>query len=291
MISAAKTQSAARPDLVVAWAGEAHMAEFLCRVGGTILLRPYVFVFLGVYLLLATRQFGGGRALLFLVLGYLLAWLAEWSSIHTGFPFGLYFYIPATAGRELWVAGVPFMDSLSYVFLAYASFTLALLALAPGGWQGWRYHLETRNLLSSWRTTILGAVLMMSLDVVIDPLALRGYRWFLGQIYGYPEPGWYHGIPLVNFLGWLLVALVLIRLLQGLVCRLPAGGIWDLGCRPLPNQALLGPALYLGILGFNLAVTGMIGEYTLLLTGVFIYLPFGTWLFLKVAGSGPALPG
>jgi uncharacterized membrane protein len=256
--------------------------EFLYLFGGTLLLRPYVFIFLGCYVLLATWQFGAGRTLAFLVLGYAVAWLAELSSIHTGFPFGLYIYIPATLNQEIWVAGVPFMDSLSYVFLAYASHSLALLALSPGRWQGWRFFLEDRRLLLSWRSTILGAVLMTTLDVVIDPLALRGYRWFLGQIYGYPEPGFYFGVPLANFAGWLLVSVILIRLLQFLLARLPAGGFWDWGQRHFPGQALLGPGLYGGILAFNLIMTLYIGETTLFLAGVFIYLPFLTWLVLKV---------
>jgi uncharacterized membrane protein len=257
--------------------------EFLNLLGGTLLLRPYVFLFLACYLVLATWQFGAARTLAFLVTGYLVAWLAELSSIHTGFPFGWYIYIPATLDQELWVAGVPFMDSLSYVFLAYASYSLALLALSPGRWQGWRFFLETDSpLLYSWRSTILGAVLMTTLDVVIDPVALRGYRWFLGQIYGYPEPGFYFGIPLANFAGWLLVSLILIRLLQFLLARLPAGALWDWGQRDIPGQALLGPGLYFGILAFNLIITLWIGEPTLFLAGVFIYFPFLTWLGLKV---------
>ena len=270
------------------------MWQFLNLLGGTLLLRPYVFIFLGCYLLLATWQFGVGRTLIFLIAGYLVAWLAELSSIHTGFPFGLYIYIPATLDRELWVAGVPFMDSLSYVFLAYASYSMALLALGQGRWQGWRLSLkEDRTLLNSWGSTILGAVLMMTLDVVIDPVALRGYRWFLGQIYGYPEPGFYFGIPLSNFAGWLLVALILIRLLQLLLARLPAGAFWDWGRRDFPGRALLGPGLYLGILAFNLIITLMIGEPALFLAGAFIYLPFLTWLGLKLwrsdAGGKPGI--
>ena len=43
--------------------------------------------------------------------------------------------------QELWVAGVPFMDSLSYVFLAYASYSLALVALTPGRWERRRFSL------------------------------------------------------------------------------------------------------------------------------------------------------
>ncbi len=259
------------------------MGQFLGLLGGTIWLRPYVFLFLGVYLLLATWHLGAGRALTFLVLGYLVSWAAELCSIHFGFPFGEYLYIPATRDRELWVAGVPFMDSLSYVFLAYASYALALVALGPGRWEGRGFHLEEdAAFLGSWRPLLLGAVLMVTLDIVIDPVALRGYRWFLGQIYGYPEPGVYFGIPLANFGGWFLVALILIRLLQYLATRLPASPWWDGGRRHFPSRPLLGPAFYLGILAFNLSVTFLIGETFLGWVGVFIFLPFLTWLTLKL---------
>jgi len=259
------------------------MGQFLGLLGGTIWLRPYVFLFLGVYLLLATWHLGAGRALTFLVLGYLVSWAAELCSINFGFPFGEYIYIPATRDRELWVAGVPFMDSLSYVFLAYASYALALVALGPGRWEGRGFHLEEDPaFLGSWRPLLLGAVLMVTLDIVIDPVALRGYRWFLGQIYGYPEPGVYFGIPLANFGGWFLVALILIRLLQYLATGLPASPWWDGGRRHFPGRPLLGPAFYLGILAFNLSVTFLIGETCLGWVGVFIFLPFLTWLILKL---------
>jgi uncharacterized membrane protein len=259
------------------------MMSYLNLLAGTIWLRPYVFIFLAAYLLIATWHLGAGRALAFLVLGYGISWAAEFCSIHLGFPFGDYFYIPATLNQELWVAGVPFMDSLSYVFLAYASYSLALLALTPGGWQGGNYSLRDAPALpGSWRPLILGAVLMVTLDIVIDPLALRGYRWFLGQIYGYPEPGAYFGVPLSNFGGWFLVALGLIRVLQLVATRLPSGRCWDWGRLRFPSQALLGPALYLGILSFNLAMTFFIGEICLGWVGVFIYLPFLSWLALKI---------
>ena len=117
------------------------MVHFLWLLAGTIWLRPYVFIFLGAYLLIAIWHLGAGRALAFLVLGYLISWAAEFCSINFGFPFGEYLYIPATLDREIWVAGVPFMDSLSYVFLAYASYSLALVALTPGRWEGRRFSL------------------------------------------------------------------------------------------------------------------------------------------------------
>ncbi len=259
------------------------MLKFLLLLAGTVALRPYVFVFLGAYLLLATLHLGAGRAAAFLVLGYLISWVAELGAINFGFPFGEYLYIPATLDRELWVAGVPFMDSLSYVFLAYASYCLALTALGRGRWEGLGFHLrEDVALQKSRRTLILGAVLMVTLDIIIDPVALRGYRWFLGQIYGYPEGGVYFGITLSNFAGWFLVALVLIRVLQFLATVPASWRFWDWGRQRFPSQALLGPGLYLGILGFNLAMTFLIGETCLGWVGVFIYLPFLGWWGLKV---------
>ena len=144
---------------------------------------------------------GPARALAFLVLGYLISWAAELASIHCGFPFGEYLYIPATVepgtlGGRGALHGFPVL-CLSGLCQLYP---LALLALTPGRWEGRRFSLEGEAALKgSWRPVVLGAVLMVTLDIVIDPLALRGYRWFLGQIYGYPEPGVYFGVHLQAF--------------------------------------------------------------------------------------------
>ena len=99
--------------------------ETISLLFGTILLRPYVFIFLILYLLLATSQIGWRRTLVWTITGYCLAFLAEYSSIHWGIPFGDYYYIDHTRDRELWVAGVPFMDSLSFTFLTYTGYSCA----------------------------------------------------------------------------------------------------------------------------------------------------------------------
>jgi len=268
---------------------------------GTILLRPYVFAFLCVYLLGSSLQFGWRVTLSFLPLGYVLAFASEYSSIHWGFPYGDYFYIPDTADRELWVFGVPFMDSLSYVFLAACSYSAALFLLSPFKRQDPKPQMQRSNgvgpaisgplrvalheerpgverrliLLDrpgtrrAWAPWLLGAFLMVLMDVIIDPVALRGERWFLGKIYGYRHPGAYFGIPMSNFLGWFLVAVVMIKVFQWLVAR--SG---SLPRRAGPLRAALailwGPLLYLGVLLFNLAVTFAIGEATLGIASSFI---------------------
>src|SRR5204863_9307365 len=91
----------------------------------------------------------------------------------------------------------------------------------------------------------------MALDVVIDPLAVRGDRWFLGRIFYYPSGGAYFGVPLSNFAGWLCVGALGVGAYLALAGGVTGGRLWP------------GVALYYLVLGFNLAVTAWIGEWTL----------------------------
>ena len=239
----------------------------------TILLRPYVFIFLLIYLIGCSLHLGLKRAVIFCAAGYFITWMSEYSSIHTGFPYGFYYYIEHTRGEELWVFGVPFMDSLSYVFLAYASYCVALTVTSPiqitkCGF----YLLETRHSRSSFSTRVLGAVFLVYLDIIIDPVALRGNKWFLGQIYGYPDGGHYFGVPISNFAGWFAVGYVLIFALQKIDTLLTNRNSRDLAGYRYPSRYLIGPSLYLVILIFNLSITFFIQEYTLGWTGIFILL-------------------
>ena len=105
--------------------------EFFQLLWETVLLRPYVFIFLAAYLTVAILNMGTARALIFTVLAYSIAFLSEYSSTRNGFPYGFYSYIETTRDQELWVTNVPFMDSLSYSFLAYVSYTMSLLFWSP----------------------------------------------------------------------------------------------------------------------------------------------------------------
>lgn len=246
------------------------MDETLRLLLGTVQLRPYVFIFLAVYLAASGTHVGWWRTLLFIPLGYGIAWLSEFASIHWGFPYGDYFYIPATTDRELWVLGVPFMDSLSYVFLSYCSYSMAIFILSPLSVSKPVSILETHHLRRSRQTLILGAFLFVLLDIIIDPVALQGDRWFLGQIYGYRSQGLYFGIPMSNFAGWFLVGLAMIGALQ-LLDRVPAMLRFSLvPYHRLPALRFLGPLLYVSVLTFNLTVTFLIGETFLGMVGCLI---------------------
>lgn len=262
------------------------MLEFLQLLIGTVVLRPYVFVFFACYLFLAFTHWGWKRTAVFSVLAYLVAFICEWSSAvaATGFPFGLYYYIDHTSDRELWIAGVPFMDSLSFTFLSYVSWELAT-TLRGKLQAGWR-DVQVRNgevIRWQWQTAFLAAFLMMYLDIIIDPVTIHGERWFLGKIYYYPGGGSYFGITLANFLGWYFVAFVIIRLFvileKTLMRRL---GDLSGGIRQYRYKALGAVGLYLGVLGFNLFMTFWIGERSLGIVSVIIVIPLVVLILLAL---------
>jgi putative membrane protein len=256
--------------------------SFFARLVGTVLLRPYVAAFLLLYLFAAVADMGWRRTLLFTAVAWSVAFTAESLSIRFGIPFGLYHYLPTTAGRELWIAGVPFMDSLSFVFLAYASWTMASLALLPAlreGERRWALSLPRRDRFSV-PVLLLTVVFFVLIDVVVDPIAVRGDRWFLGKIFYYPQGGVYFGVPVSNFVGWGVVGSV-IMILFALLERSIRGGAPAWAAR-LPLRPLYGPGLYYSVLVFALTVTWFIGERTLFLVGLFIYGPLTTLLAVTV---------
>ena len=224
---------------------------------GTVVHRPYVYAFFACFLAFALYQLGWRRTATFAISTWLVAFGCEFSSTRNGFPFGPYRYFDATRTRELWISNVPFWDSLSFVFLSYFSFVLAAALLSPrealahGDWPGLRRR----------ATPLLGGLVMMLLDVVIDPVALQGEKWFLGRIYEYPTRGFYFGVTAANFAGWFFVGATSQWVFQRFTSALPwCAGPW----RPVhPRFVWAVYAVYAGVFGFNLAVTLVIGDNTL----------------------------
>ena len=78
------------------------------------------------------------------------------------------------------------------------------------------------------------------LDVIIDPVAFLGDRFFLGKIYGYAEDGAYFHVPFSNQLGWWLVSATTIALVIALDRRFVKS---NAGQRAVPFRALVGPGV------------------------------------------------
>ena len=244
--------------------------EILSLLWGTVILRPYVFIFLAVYLTIAILNMGVLRSVLFTILAYGIAFVCEYSSTRNGFPFGYYSYIDTTRDQELWISNVPFMDSLSFSFLIYVSYTLSLFLWAPLKRNGWDIQWgDIGPIKHSFKVIASASILCMLMDVIIDPVAFLGDRWFLGKIYFYREPGEYFHIPLTNFAGWIFVAAATLTCFAALNTWLDR--IIPPKEKQIAFQALLGPGLYFGVLAFNLGVTFYIGEILLGVWGTLIF--------------------
>lgn len=267
--------------------------EFLLLFLKTILFRPYVFVFLAAFLFSAIKLFGWPRAWRFWLISWITAFVCEFSSTRTAIPFGWYHYTGSTVGEELYIFNIPFMDSLSFSFLLYASYCLALLFLLPTqqtsgasvsrAMPDLAFHPTSRT---SWPVAVLTVLFFVMIDMVIDPVALRGDRWFLGKIYYYPQPGVHFGVPLANYVGWAVVGIISLRLFLPLDRRFLA--TIPRHCPSTTAVLLLGCGLYYGVLAFNLAVTFWIGESLQATTGLLMYLPVTMLLVLRLLGRQPA---
>ncbi|HEX7317239.1 MAG TPA: carotenoid biosynthesis protein [Pyrinomonadaceae bacterium] len=158
----------------------------------------------GLVVLLGERTKQGALSLACVAL---LGFAVEAVGVRFGVPFGRYVYTDSLWPRMF---GVPFV-------LGPAWMVLVAFARDAAG----------RLRLEGWRAVLFAALLTTATDLVIDPLAANrlGYwKWVDG--------GSYYGVPVVNFVGWFLTALV--------ACRLA-------GARPRANfwAGLVGSAILL----------------------------------------------
>ncbi len=113
--------------------------------------------------------------------------LAEITGLHTGFPFGHYQYTDLLGWS---VAGVPVLIPLAWLMMAWPALLVGrALAERPAG------------------VVVVAACALASWDVFLDPQMVdEGYWTWVS-----PEPSLpgVVGIPLTNFLGWLLVAAII----------------------------------------------------------------------------------
>lgn len=171
-----------------------------------------VWLFLGASLAAAWSRSGPRYALALAGLAFAVGLASEIVGVHTGFPFSAYAYTDALQPQ---LADVPVVIPLAWAMMAYPAWRVGELI----GWSRFSRALIAAGALTAW-------------DVALDPQMVG-----LG-IWEWPHGGAYHGIPLVNFLGWLGVGLVLF-------------GWWALAERGrggrVPRDRLvdaLGPALY-----------------------------------------------
>lgn len=220
--------------------------------------RPYVTLFLLAFLALSWLEQGWLRTIIWMVSGYLVAFVAEYCSTQVnGIPFGWYVYNYEALFNDLVIAGVPFFDSLSFSFLSYVSFSFAQFFMSSLWRQGLDVQRVTpRRVRNSAFVLFLGAVLMVVIDLITDPVTHLGRYWFLGEIYYYPDPGYHFSVPLANYAGWFVVGWLIIFINQRIDALLAAGEKrGQVTLRHLPFKGLFAPLFWAGIVLFQLGVT------------------------------------
>ena len=145
----------------------------------------------------AVVQRGPRWAAAFLAITVPIGWLVEAVGTKTGLPFGDYTYTDALGWSLL---EVPLVIPLAWSMMAYP----ALLA-------------AQRLTTSRPAAVFVGAGLFASWDLFLDPQMVTAGYWVWNRI-DTTLPG-IADIPVQNFLGWLLVALVLMALLDRLPRR------------------------------------------------------------------------
>ena len=108
----------------------------------------------------------------------LYAYLIEYVGLKTGWPYGSFEYLVELGPM---IHGIPLGLPVFFIPLVVNSYLLVNLFEVEGFWK--KFSLT------------LGAILLV--DMVLDPAAVS-----LG-IWTYPQ-GFFHGVPLSNFLGWIL---------------------------------------------------------------------------------------
>jgi putative membrane protein len=131
----------------------------------------------------------GRPFLVFCLLTYAAGFLVEVAGVHTGLIFGSYAY-GAALGFKVWQ--VPLLIGVNWLVLVYST-GVVTHRLIPG----------------RWLPPLVGAAVLVLLDVFIEPVAIRYGFW-----------GWHTAdIPLRNYVGWYVTALVLLTLFAALPFR------------------------------------------------------------------------
>jgi len=160
----------------------------------------------------AASRLGWRSAVGIFVVAFSISLAAELTGTTTGYPFGPYSY--TTQLGHLIGGRVPFNIPTSWFFMLYASLAICGRVLAA------RDDARTR-----WRWAAVAALVLTAWDVSMDPamVATTHWLWHLPPLEGASAvrrlflSGFFYGMPLTNWLGWLVTGLVVARVMLAIV--------------------------------------------------------------------------
>lgn len=145
---------------------------------------PFHILLMFVVVLLSQPRIGQ-RFVWFLLLVYFLGYTAEWIGVHKSWIFGDYAYGKALG---LKLSDIPLTIGLNWFLLVFgAAVTTQYLGLK-----------------SAWLRVPFGALLLVLLDLLIEPVAIRFDYWH-----------WTHNIiPFKNYLGWFVFGAAMLGIFE-----------------------------------------------------------------------------
>jgi len=160
----------------------------------------------------AASQLGWRTALGIFVVTFSIALASELSGTTTGYPFGPYSY--STQLGHLIGGRVPFNIPTSWFYMLYSSLAICGRLLAPRD-----------DSASKWRWAAVAALVLTAWDVSMDPAMVATTHWFwhlpslenASLLRRVLLAGFFYGMPLTNWLGWLATGLVVARAMLAIV--------------------------------------------------------------------------
>lgn len=186
---------------------------------------------------------GWKHSLIMFGLSFVVAFSAEALGVNFGLVFGHYYY-SKLLGVSLF--GVPFLAALAWEPIVYAAFCISdMLSPRVASLPSLSKQIGLLLLIAA-----IGALATTAWDMMIDPIAVS-QGWWVWVGGGAYMPYVANGVPIQNFLGWLIVAFVI-----NLIYRKVADGVAQ------PNRSatltLYGPiTLYISLYltSFGVAIT------------------------------------
>ena len=156
---------------------------------------------------------GWRRSLIMFAASFLVAFTAEALGVNFGLVFGKYYYTEIL-GVQLF--GVPLLAALAWEPIVYAAFCISdLVSPLVSGLPG----VSGLKPLLIW-PAVIGALATTAWDMMIDPIAVS-QGWWVWVEGGPYVPYVANGVPIQNFIGWLVVAFVINLLYRWLTERAP----------------------------------------------------------------------
>jgi uncharacterized membrane protein len=169
-------------------------------------------------LLHAASRLGARRALAVFALGFAISLSAELLGTSTGYPFGPYSYTEQLGYR---IAGlVPFNIPTSWFYMLYCSLAICgrlLRAREPSTGAAQRRE--------KWLWAFAAGLVLTAWDVSMDPAMVRTTHWLwhlpppaaMNPVERFVVGDLFYGMPLSNWLGWLLTGTIVARAMLAVV--------------------------------------------------------------------------